>query len=256
MKYSFILFLSFIIVSQSADCFGEDCAYKSPIVEIENPTISDLVPGINKEIRRAYWYFLEDANMLYQGNVDSPTRFLFFFIYRNIVGTFLTIASWDKTTRVSEINTMVRLGNGYSKQHKTNYEPANIQPFVISVNIGEDESVLALSESGELKVDGKIISNDGGEEEESDNKCLNDADYYLRKRFWYFIRGADLVSSDSIQTNIRTYLLLTYVNIVGTFFVITSCEDGDIINVNTFVRLGAGGRPSHKLEANQIKKGE
>ena len=34
--------------------------------------------------------------------------------------------------------------------------------------------------------------------------------------------------------------MLTYVNIVGTFLVIGSCDADDNIQVNTFVRLGAG----------------
>ncbi len=60
------------------------------------------------------------------------------FIYRNNVGTFLTIASWQKETRKSEINTMVRLGNGSSRNVRTNYDPFSISPFVISLNIGQD----------------------------------------------------------------------------------------------------------------------
>ena len=41
--------------------------------------------------------------------------------------------------------------------------------------------------------------------------------------------------------------MLTYVNIVGTFMVIATC-DGDVIKANTFVRLGAGGKPSSQLD--------
>ena len=41
-------------------------------------------------------------------------------------------------------------------------------------------------------------------------------------------------------TSLRLYIVITYVNIVGTFLVIGSCDADDIIHVNTFVRLGAG----------------
>ena len=87
---------------------------------------------------RVYWYYLTDADVIFQGNVNMPSKFLMFFIHRNIVGTFLTIATWYKDTRVSEINTMVRLGNGFSSKIKTNYDPFAVDPFVMSLKIGED----------------------------------------------------------------------------------------------------------------------
>ena len=46
------------------------------------------------------------------------------------------------------------------------------------------------------------------------------------------------------MTDVRSYFVLTYVNIVGTFLVIATCNNEEIINANTFVRLGSGGRPS------------
>lgn len=35
------------------------------------------------------------------------------------------------------------------------------------------------------------------------------------------------------------YQILSYINVVGTFLVITSCE-GEEVQANTFVRLGRG----------------
>ena len=49
-----------------------------------------------------------------------------FFIYRNIVGTFLTIASWYKSSWQSEINTMVRIGDGYSNANYERYQPKDV----------------------------------------------------------------------------------------------------------------------------------
>ena len=68
----------------------------------------------------------------------------------------MTIASWHKETRVSEINTMVRLGNGASRNFRTNYDPFSIEPFVISLRIGQDERIVEFNEQGELVVDGEI----------------------------------------------------------------------------------------------------
>ena len=38
----------------------------------------------------------------------------------------------------------------------------------------------------------------------------------------------------------RMYFLLTYINIKGLFLTIGSIDDEDSIDLNTFVRLGAG----------------
>ena len=48
-----------------------------------------------------------------------------------------------------------------------------------------------------------------------------------------------MISMEGLTTNLRVYALLTYINIVGTFLVITSCSE-EIVKANTFVRLGAG----------------
>lgn len=42
-------------------------------------------------------------------------------------------------------------------------------------------------------------------------------------------------------------MVLTYINVVGTFLVIGSCNDENAIQINTFVRLGAGIANAHKL---------
>jgi hypothetical protein len=82
--------------------------------------------------------------------------------------------------------------------------------------------------------------------------CKDKADRYLRKTYWYYIRGADLIQEQTISTNLRNYFLFTYVNIVGTFFVIATCDSNEVINANTFVRLGPGGQPSERLKPNNF----
>lgn len=54
------------------------------------------------------------------------------------MGTFLAIASWDKTTRMSEISTFVRLGNGYHKEPKNKVQPFSVEPFIISLRLSEE----------------------------------------------------------------------------------------------------------------------
>jgi hypothetical protein len=96
MNIKYLLLLSLVVVGLKGVCWGKDCAYKSPETELANPTLNDLRQPIDNEIRRAYWYYLFGANILYQGYGDVPERYLFIFIYRNLMGTFLAIASWDK----------------------------------------------------------------------------------------------------------------------------------------------------------------
>ena len=62
----------------------------------------------------------------------------------------------------------------------------------------------------------------------------------MRKNYWYYLDKARLIHQESILTTRRLYVVLTYVNIVGTFLVIGSCDENDVVQVNTFVRLGAG----------------
>ena len=95
-------------------------------------------------------------------------------------------------------------------------------------------------------MNGKLISVDEDEEnltaDDIDEK-IKKIDEYARKRYWYYLSGRDeaiLVHSERIVTSLRVYVVLTYINIVGTFLGIFSCDKADNIYVNTFVRLGGG----------------
>ena len=110
-----ILFLTLLSFGNAGDCFGQDCAFEAKGDPDEELNVATIIPIVDKEIRRSYWYYLRRANLVYQANLELPERFIHFFIYRNIVGTFLVIASWDKKNQEAELNTFVRLGNGFSK---------------------------------------------------------------------------------------------------------------------------------------------
>ena len=43
---------------------------------------------------------------------------------------------------------MVRLGNGFSRNVKAKYDPFSVEPFVLSINIGQDENIVELNEKG------------------------------------------------------------------------------------------------------------
>ena len=101
------LLLVVVIVANDASCKDENCL----------PSMSEMAEKVDHETRRLYWYFLRGSDMLYQSNFDTENRYLYFFIYRNIVGTFLCIASWHKNTGRITIDNLIRLGNGYSRGH-------------------------------------------------------------------------------------------------------------------------------------------
>ena len=225
-------------------CWGADSAYNAAGNADEQASIVDIVPATDKEVRRVYWYYLRKANLLYQANIDTPERFINFFIYRNVVGTFLVIASWDKATQASEVNTFVRLGNGYSEDISTPYSPVDIDPFIISLRLKHGEYLIEMDEDGNFRINGELINIEGEEQETITQEELDAKtaaiDEYVRKNYWYYLNGAKLIHSESILTTQRVYSVLTYVNIVGTFLVIGSCDANDVVQVNTFVRLGAG----------------
>ena len=101
-------------------------------------TLFEVSPAVDKLLKREYWYYLRNAHTLYEASVDSPNRILFFTIYRNIVGTFLVISTWEKSNQQLQINTFVRLGNGYEEGSGANYDPVNIDPFVVTLALGPD----------------------------------------------------------------------------------------------------------------------
>ena len=244
----FALTLLAVANSQAAPgekpCWGEDCAFNAAGNPDEPADITEIVPTIDTEVRRAYWYYLRGARLLYQANIDTPERFLNFFIYRNVVGTFLVIASWNKESQAAEINTFVRLGNGYSEDIQTPYSPVDIEPFIISLRLKQGEFLIEMDEDGNFRINGELVNVDTEEEEPMTQEELDAKtaaiDIYVRERYWYYLRGAAIVHVESLLTTQRVYSLLTYINIVGTFLVIGSCDADDNIQVNTFVRLGAG----------------
>lgn len=225
-------------------CWGADCAFKAGGAADRQADITEIVPAIDKEVRRAYWYYLRGANLLYQANIDVEERFINFFIYRNVVGTFLVIGSWDKAEQQAQINTFVRLGNGYSQDIQTPYSPVDIDPFIISLRLKHGEYLIEMDEDGNFRINGELINVDGEGETEMTQEELDAKtaaiDEYVREKYWYYLRGAQIVHTESILTTQRVYSLITYINIVGTFLVIGSCDANDVIQINTFVRLGAG----------------
>lgn len=164
-------------------------------------TLFDVFPQVDSLLRSEYWYYLRNANILYEASIDSPAHFLYFTIYRNIVGTFLVITTWTKADQRTQINTFVRLGNGFEEGSGANYDPVNIDPFVVTLALGPDEFMVVVNADGTITVTGNLdLYNKAmgiGEEESGSfdiNKDMKEkcgvADKLNREEYWYYLQDA------------------------------------------------------------------
>lgn len=63
----------------------------------------------------------------------------------------------------------------------------------------------------------------------------------MRKNYWYYLDKAVLSSFSPLITNQKFYIVLTYINITGTYLITAEIDDKTgIPKINTFLRLGAG----------------
>ena len=222
-------------------------------------TLYEVSPEVDKLLKREYWYYLRNAITLYEASVDSPVRILFFTIYRNIVGTFLVISTWTKDNQQLQINTFVRLGNGFEEGSGANYDPVNIDPFVVTLDLGPDEYMVVVNEDGTVTVTGNTTRldqangvNQGGNNgtgngttgfnivDDMKAKCAL-ADALNREKYWYYLDKAELLNENHIPTSQQYYCVFVYVNIVGTFLSISHWDlETKTAGINTLVRLGNG----------------
>jgi hypothetical protein len=205
-----------------------------------------VFPNVDKYLRETYWYYLRGATIFYQSNVNTKQSFLYFIIYRNIVGTFLVITTWDKVDQTTQVNTFVRLGNGYGAGSEALYEPVKVDPLVLSLQLGEGEFIVTINDDGTISVVGKADSGEANTdiEKEMEIKC-GFTNTFITEKYWYFLRGAKVLHASHTPTSQRYYCVFVYVNIVGTFLVIGNYElESASSGINTFVRLGNGYDPS------------
>ncbi len=140
-----LLSLTLALASAESKVVLDDTAFSTPVPTPngqKSPTLFDVWPAIDSQLKTNYWYYLRGANPLYEASINTPKEFLFFTIYRNIVGTFLVSTLWDKTSQITKINTFVRLGNGYNA---VIYEPVKINPSVININLKQNEYMVTIN---------------------------------------------------------------------------------------------------------------
>lgn len=212
--------------------------------------VDDIYGFVDHGLREKYWYYLTKACLIYVAAVERSGSFQFLAVYRNIVGTFLAITTWQNQSSTFDVNTLVRLGNGYAKNSNANYKPVKLGLARFRYSLGPGQFLIDVSDCGDVTLNGKELSNNldenlgkhrhGDNGEELVEKCKEFSEF-TRKKFWYYLQDAHVVYSSVGSTAERDYCLVTYVNVAGTFFVIGSDGRKDhVCEVNTFVRLGNG----------------
>ena len=100
--YTKLLLLLFCTVSLAhSDCFGIECKYQSSDATLQAASLIPVLSLVDKEIRRTSPEFIPGTDLVQLSSVDAMERYLLVYVYQNIRGTFLAMASWskeDKTT--------------------------------------------------------------------------------------------------------------------------------------------------------------
>ena len=122
---------------------------------------------VDKLLKTQYWFYLRGASTIYQANINTPATQLFFTIYRNLVGTFLVITTWQKSDQRTQINTFVRIGNGFEANSGANYDPVDIKPMIITLALGPNEYKVDVSADGTINVVGGTSSDSSASAQES-----------------------------------------------------------------------------------------
>ena len=217
---------------------------------------------VDHAIKEKYWYYLTKACLLYLSAVDrTDGSYQFLAIYRNLVGTFLAITTWTKGETTFTVNTLVRLGNGLALKEGANYNPVAVKPLKVRYQLDEHEVIIDFTDCDDIKINGKSVNyyyDCPDCKDKPDVLLIKDCkkfSEYVMEKYWFYLRDAKVVYSTVGKTGKRNFCMITYVNLVGTFFAIGShCQDETPMNkVNNFVRLGNGQEKGSEAEYEPVK---
>ena len=80
----------------------------------DTATIASIDEMLELEIKTEYPNFLSEANLLYLANIELQDRLVAYFFHKSVRGSFMSVASYYYDNKKKEVNTLVRLGKGYS----------------------------------------------------------------------------------------------------------------------------------------------
>jgi hypothetical protein len=113
-----------------------------PVARSVALTCNQVAEQVDLYIRAQYRQYLVRASLCYLASVNTKTGFLFFHLYKNVVGTFLSISSYTSSTGGICINTFVRVGEGCQDERDIP-NAISVTPFVISVDLGQGQYSVA-----------------------------------------------------------------------------------------------------------------
>ena len=151
LKICLIFGLLFLCTFSGHHCEGEQCD-DNGLLELTKITVS-----LDENVRRVFWYYLRNSNLFYQLAIETPSSYLLFFIYRNGLGTFLSINEWVKADKSSDIITFVNLGSGYRKDIETLFSPVHLDPHFISLRLAKGQYLVETNDEGKFVAKGKIL---------------------------------------------------------------------------------------------------
>jgi hypothetical protein len=114
---------------------------------------------VDNGLKEKYWYYLTKACLIYVAAVDRVDTYQFLAIYRNIVGTFLAVTTWKNQSSTFDVNTLVRLGNGYAPNSNANYKPVNLQISHFRYSLGDGQYLIDVTDCGDVNLNGHALSN-------------------------------------------------------------------------------------------------
>lgn len=118
------------------------------------------------------------------------------------MGTFLAILSYYPDGKRSELNTLVRLGNGGQAGITTGYEPFDINPPegllpIIPIMTLSNVENCTLQNTTLPPITITPIP---------EETCQMNSDEYLRETYWYFLNGAELADVGTLVRGNRIYV--------------------------------------------------
>ena len=246
----FVVCLLLLSAAVAGDVANGPKLRKNKLPKVGERNADNIYNFVDHGLREKYWYYLTKACLIYVAAIERGDSYQYLAIYRNIVGTFLAITSWKKQASSFDVNTLVRLGNGYGKDSGANYKPVELGLAHFRYSLGTGQYLIDVSDCGDVKLNGKVLSdnlNDNlkkehnhGSEDDLVAKCKNFHEY-TKKKFWYYLDEAKVIYSSVGSTVERSYCLVAYLNVAGTFFVLGSDDhQSHTCSVNTFVRAGNG----------------
>lgn len=163
---------------------------------VGNLTVANVYPFVDYQLRERYWYYLTKAFLLFRADLAIGDSFQFLSVYRNLVGTFLSVTTWKQQTTQIEVNTLVRLGNGYEQGSGANYSPFNINSKQFKFLLGNGEYFVQVDQTGNVAVNGNVLGSGNAtsttSKSELDTAC-GVVDTYVRNRFWFYLDKAQNV---------------------------------------------------------------